>query len=108
MSPLDDSLNPLLLELTFEDREHTLDWIGVWAVGWSEDVLEAELVDPLYGCVAVVDSEVVHHQADVVEEVPGSELVEPELELLDVDGLLELNHQVNSSLLRDATKNGYS
>ena len=104
LSSVDDATDSLLPELSLEDGEDALDRVGVWAVGRREDVLEAQLVDPLDGGVAVVDAQVVHDEADVVEEVPGPQLVEPDLELLDVHRLVELHHQVDSSLLGDASE----
>ena len=52
-------------------------------------------------------SQVVHHKADIVEGVAGPELIKPDLELLDVDCLLELEHEVDSSFERDASEHGY-
>ena len=54
--------------------------------------------------------QVIHHEADVVEGVAGPELIKPDLELLDVDCLLELEHEVDTSFERDASEhsNGFS
>ena len=103
---MNDACDSPLLESSLEHGEDSLDGIGVWTVGGREDVLEAQLVDPLDGGVAVVDAKVVHDEADVIVEVPGPQFFEPDLELLDVHRLVELHHQVYSSLLGDASENG--
>ena len=94
--------HPLLLELALELGEHRLDGVGIGRVDRSVDILKAELVHPLDGGIGVVHPEVVEHEADVVEEMPRPQLVEPHLELLDIDGLLEGHHQVDAPLLGDA------
>jgi hypothetical protein len=67
-----DSLYPFLFQLAFEDGEHTFYRIGIWAVGWSKDVLKAKLVYPFDGCITVMYSQVVHDKADVIKEVSSS------------------------------------
>ena len=66
---MEDASDSPLLESSLEHGEDALDGIGVWAVGRSEDILESELVDPLNRCMAVMDAQVVHDEADIIEEV---------------------------------------
>ena len=71
-------------------------------------MLEAQLLDPLQHHLAPMYGEIVHDEADVVEGVAGPELIKPDLELLDVDCLLELEYEVDSSFERDASEHSNS
>jgi hypothetical protein len=90
--------DPHPLEPVLELGEHTLNRVVVRRVGWGEDILQPELVEPVDHIVAVVHPEVVHDDADVVEEVPPPELLEVHLELLLVHGLGKGHDQVHPSL----------
>ena len=66
---LENGLKPSCLQFSLEYRKHTLDWIVVWTVGRAEDVGYGHLIQPFLHMVASVDCQVVHVDADVLEEV---------------------------------------
>ena len=93
-------VDPHPFELVLEDGEDTLYRVEVWAVGWGEDVFQPKLVNPLHNIVTVMHSEVIHNEADIVEEVSPPDLIEVDFELLLVHRLVKGHDQVHPCLTR--------
>ena len=91
-------LQPLRFDLSLDYGEDKLYRIKVWRVYWGKDALDSQLRHSLSDIVALVHREIVKIEAKICEEVFSSQLLNEDLELHDVDGLLECHHQIDSHL----------
>ena len=89
VSPMLNGSKSILFQLAFKDAEHKLNGVQVRRVSWSEDVLKAEFIHSFNDFTTMMDSQIVHYDADIVVEMTGSQLLEPDFELWDVYRLLE-------------------
>ena len=73
------------LELAFEQAEHSLDCVVVWAVSYIVNPAEVELSHVLLRLLAGVAAQLIHKETELVVAVRSTEFSEVLLELHDVD-----------------------
>ena len=86
------------LNLGFYDRKYALDSVEIWAVRWIENIGNGEFVKALACNITSVSAQIIHVNANVIEEIFLPQFVEIYFEFCNIDRTWKAHYKIDSPL----------